>query len=85
MYEEGLRPELVGDRLGSPRLAIREESRRLIEVAKDVGDFISYDTLKSLGLRVKKRSGENVVLFYKFFYSGHPVGLYCPLDFISLM
>jgi len=54
MFKERLRSELVGDWVGSPRLAIREESRRLIEVAKDVGDFISYDTLKSLGLRVKK-------------------------------
>ncbi len=30
VYEEGLRSDLTGNQLGSPRLAIREESERLI-------------------------------------------------------
>ena len=61
VYEEGLRDDAVGNQLGGARLAVREESERLIQTAKKVGDYLPSSIWDTYGRRVKKPSGESVV------------------------
>lgn len=61
VYEEGLQSEQTDHQLGGSRLAIRNESDRLIAVAKKVGDYIPSTIWESFGLRNNKPSGESVV------------------------
>lgn len=48
---------------GSLRLAIREESDRLIAVAKTIDQFIPSTDWNTFGVRTKKLSGESIVFF----------------------
>lgn len=61
LYEEGLQSQQRDDLLGSPRLALREESDRLIAVAKSVGNYIPSTVWESFGSRFSRPSGESVV------------------------
>ena len=61
VYEEGLQPEQVDRQLGSPRLAVRNESDRLIELSRKLGDYIPSTVWDSFGLRNTKPSGESIV------------------------
>ena len=61
VYEEGLQSEQSDDLLGSPRLATLHESERLIQVARQIGDYIPSTVWESYGSRNKKPSGESVV------------------------
>ncbi len=61
VYEEGLQPQCFDDLLGSSRSAILYESNRLIEVAKQYGEFIPSTVWETFGVRNQKPSGESVV------------------------
>ena len=60
-YLEGLpsRPVMPG----GLRQAIRKESDRLIAVAREVGQFISFPEWDTFGIRTKKLSGESIVFY----------------------
>ena len=61
VYEEGLQSEQVDDQLGGSRLAVRNESDRLIDLSRKLGDYIPSTVWDSFGLRNTKPSGESVV------------------------
>ena len=61
VYEEGLQSEHVDSQLGGSRLAVRNESERLITLARKLGDYIPSAAWSSFGLRNTKPSGESVV------------------------
>ena len=61
VYEEGLWSHEAGDQLGSPQPSTREESNRLIAVAKEVGDYIPSTIWETFGDKVNIPSAESVV------------------------
>ena len=61
VYEEGLWSDGVGDQLGDKKPSPREESDRLIAVAKQVGDYIPSTVWEAFGTRVRIPSAESVV------------------------
>ena len=61
VYEEGLQDDQTTGHLENPRSQMREESDRLIAVAKNVGDYIPSSVWDSFGLKVKSPSGESIV------------------------
>lgn len=61
VYEEGLQSEQVDNQLGGSRLAVRNESDRLIDLSRKLGDYIPSTVWDSFGLRNTKPSGESVV------------------------
>ena len=61
VYEEGLQSEQANRQLGGSRLAICNESDRLIAVAKEVGDYIPSTIWDTYGNKNTKPSGESVV------------------------
>lgn len=60
-YEEGLWTVEAGDKLGSPKPTVRQESKRLIEVAKAVGDYIPSTVWETYGKKVETPTAESVV------------------------
>lgn len=60
-YEEGLWTVEVGNQLGSPQPSVRQESKRLIDVAKAVGDYIPSTVWETCGKKVEKPSAESIV------------------------
>ena len=82
LYEEGLRYDLIGNQLGSPRFAVRTESERLIQVAKQKGDYIPSSVWDTFGRRVTKPSGESIV--FTDAINGRVVKFKDPFAYISL-
>lgn len=60
-YEEGLWTVEAGDKLGSPQPSVRQESKRLIDVAKAMGDYIPSTVWETCGKKVEAPSAESVV------------------------
>ena len=65
VYEEGLPPERNDDLSGGSWDKIREESDRLIAVAKQVGDYIPSTVWETFGTKNLKESGESIVFLDK--------------------
>lgn len=61
VYEEGLWSDEAGDQLGNQKPSVREESKRLIEVARKVGDYIPSTIWETFGSKVEIPSAESVV------------------------
>lgn len=61
LYEEGIWSHETGDQLGSPQPSVREESDRLITIAKKVGDYIPSTIWETFGDKVNIPSAESIV------------------------
>ena len=61
VYEEGLWSDDAGDQQRSQKPSFREEFARIIDVAKQVGDYIPSTVWETFGERVKIPTAESVV------------------------
>lgn len=61
VYEEGLWSDDAGDQQRSQKPSFREEFARLIDVAKQVGDYIPSTVWETFGERVKIPTAESIV------------------------
>jgi len=61
VYEEGLWSDEVGNQLGSQKPSVRQESKRLIDVARQVGDYIPSTVWEAFGDKVETPTAESVV------------------------
>lgn len=61
VYEEGLASGQTDSGSNGSRAALRQESERIINIAKEVGDYIPPSELPKFGVRYVKPTGESTV------------------------